>query len=122
MQHFEKEILNFVRNNNTDVCQFILNDWKENHSLKKFNHYFQEVFLYKTGAISINTIPVLNTKNRWAPYIVFKNDNLYYEKQGNKLLTQAPLNQKDAELKIANYFIELLNFLLVDKIKIYLKN
>ncbi|MCI2229567.1 hypothetical protein MC378_10345 [Polaribacter sp. MSW13] len=122
MKHFEKEILSFVRNNNSDVCQFILNDWKQNHSGTSFNNYFQEVFLYKTGAISINTIPIVNTNNGWAPYITFTNDNLYHEESGTKLLTQAPLTQKKAELRIAKYFIEVLNFMLLDKIKYCLKN
>lgn len=121
MKHFEKEILNFIKNNNSDVCQFILDDWKKNHLSKSFNLYFQEVFLFKTGAISINTKPILYSKNDWAPYITFTNDNLYHEESGTKLLTQAPLTQKKAELRIAKYFIELLNFMPLDKVKTYLK-
>lgn len=122
MKYFEKEILDFIRANKSDVCQFILNDWQSNHPVKSFNSYFQEVFLFKTGAISVNTIPILNTKNDWAPYINFTNNNLYHEESGNKLLTEGKLNQKEAELRIAKYFIEILNFMPLDKIKNYLKN
>jgi hypothetical protein len=121
MEYFEKEVLSFVKNSDSDVCKFIINHWSGQYARFGFNHYFQEVFLYKTGAISVNTRPILDTKNGWAPTINFSKDNLYREAFGYKLLTQNPLTQKQAEIRIAKYFIEILNFMPLDKVKIYLK-
>jgi hypothetical protein len=116
MKHFATELLKFLKGFPIDIKQFILDDWKQNHSRVSFNHYFQEVFLYKTGARSIDTVPIIGM-NGWAAYITFRKENLYHEEKGIKKLSIDPISQKQAEVRIANYFINTLPFMLLENVK-----
>jgi len=103
MKHFEKELLKHFRSRKDDLSLFVLNNWKENHSRRSFNQYFQEVVLFKTGAISVNTTPHLN---KYIPSITFNKENIYGQINETKYLSKKPLSERQAELKIVDYIIK----------------
>jgi hypothetical protein len=121
MKYFETELLKHARTNEDDVYQFILSDWKNYHKNISFNNYMQEVFLYKTGLISINTLPVIDV-NGYVPVITFNQENIYNEPSGSKKIAMNYMSQKNAEMKIADYLVKYkLPFLDLNKVKELLK-
>lgn len=121
MKYFEAELLKYARNSKDDTYKFILSDWKNNYENITFNNYMQEVFLYKTGLISINTLPVIDV-NGYIPVITFNQENIYNEPNGSKKIAMNYMSQKKAEIKIADYLIKYkLPFLDLNKVKELLK-
>ena len=122
MKHFEKELLKHLNSHQSDLNQFILSHWKENHSNTSFCYYMEDVFLLKTGIIGVNVLPNLDYKHKYNPAITFNNENIYNEPSGHKYLAIEDLSLKAAEIRIADHLIKYyLPVLNLEKVKEILK-
>jgi hypothetical protein len=108
---FDREIQSYFKDNDSEIAKFIRQEFNKNNSSSYYN--FFDNFLLKYGIISLYSGIVLDTNNKYMPYVNCYKHNIFNEKKGSTYLSKEILNFTTSEKTLAKYLISKLDSLTI---------